>query len=67
MFYKLLHFTYTAKEKAFVAFWSSAVGSYMAQNGLTLHDITTRSALWALVVGVVTHQLVYRITNSPKV
>lgn len=64
MFWKITHFTITAKEKAVVAFISSTVGSYMVQNGLTIHALTTKSAVWSLIVGVVTHQFVYWTSNG---
>lgn len=56
---QLKKFVITHKEKAAMAFIASGVGSYMAQNGLTFKDLWSWSALWALLVGVATHQFVY--------
>lgn len=61
---KLRHLTITGKEKAFVGFWASGVGYYMAQNGLTVKDLWSKSALWSLLAGVITHQLIYWTQNG---
>lgn len=64
MWDKIVNFTITSKEKAIAAFISSAVGSYLIQNGLTIKDIHSVHALQALLVGVATHQFVYWTTNK---
>ena len=64
LFEAVRNFTITSKEKAVAAFVAASVSSYMAQNGLTYHDLLTWSALWALVCGVVAHAVVYFTRNS---
>ena len=66
MLKKLFHFTITTKEKAVYAFVVASVGSYMAQSGLTWHQVLSTSGAKALIVGVLTHQLVYWVENSTK-
>lgn len=66
MFYKLKHFTITSKEKAAYAFIVSAVGTYMAQSGMTWHQVLTAAGFKALLVGIISHQLVYWVENSAK-
>lgn len=65
MFKKVKDFVITSKEKAAVAFLVAAVGSYLAQNGLTVADVWSRHGLQALAVGVVTHLFVYFTSNTP--
>lgn len=64
MFKKIKDFTITHKEKAAVSFVAAAVGSYLAQAGLTLKDINSWASVWSLCVGVVTHILVYSTQNT---
>lgn len=66
MLKKLLHFSITTKEKAVYAFVVSSVGAYMAQSGLTWHQVLSVNGAKALIVGVLTHQLVYWVENSNK-
>jgi len=63
MFNKIKDFVLTGKEKAVIGFLAGAVGSYLAQNGLTVKDIWSRSGFYSLLVGVATHILVYFTTN----
>jgi putative flippase GtrA len=64
MLQKIKDFTITSKEKAVAAFVVGTVSSYMSQNGLTYKDLLTWSALWALACGVVSHAVVYWVSNT---
>lgn len=63
MLSKLVNITITDKQKAVAGFWIAAIGSYMAQNGMSLGDLTSWTAVKSLIVGVLTHQFVYWTTN----
>lgn len=64
MFKKLKDFAITTKEKAAVGFVVGAVGSYLAQTGLTFDQLWSWTAVKALVVGVATHLFVYFKSNT---
>ena len=66
MFTKLKNFSITTKEKSVYAFLVGAIGSYMAQSGLTWHEILTTAGAKALLVGVLSHQLVYWVENAKE-
>lgn len=66
MYYWLKHLTYTAKEKAFVGFWSTAIGSYLVAHGMTYHALLHLTTLYSVLAGVVTHQVVYWVANTQK-
>lgn len=64
MFTKLKSFVLTGKEKAFVSGLVTAVATYVAQNGVTLHDFWSAKNLWSLAAFIIGHQATFWTTNS---
>lgn len=64
MLNKLKDFTITRKEKAVTGAVVAAVTAYLSESGLTLDQIFTKNGLYALLVGVATHLVVYWTPNT---
>jgi|GEM_PF-4663174 len=61
---KVKDFVVTRKEKAVLGAVMAAVSAYFVQSGATIDQVFSKQGLYALIVGVLTHIVVYWVPNT---
>ncbi|MGH7240842.1 MAG: hypothetical protein ACREGB_00935, partial [Candidatus Saccharimonadales bacterium] len=64
MFLKLWNFAVVGKQKAVVAFFVTAISTYVAKHGWTLDHATLTNLVSSVVYGAIAHATVYWKTNK---